>query len=176
MAACVYLYQDNRANLIMANPKLPSTQVQYTIPKVELNAMSLAMRLTNSVLSQLRSVVNIQGIHVFSDSEIVLKWLQLKVEKEVGQFIHNRLAEIRNMYNHITERRLSDRFGYVTSHDNPADCGTRGLSKYEFTTHFWWTGPLFLGLPPLDWPENNKSFIIKTDDTGDELPSFACIH
>ncbi|KAK6735467.1 hypothetical protein RB195_018589 [Necator americanus] len=99
IAACVYLYQDNRANLIMAKSKLPSIQVQYTLPKLELNAMTLAMRLTNSYFFNLHLLV---------------------------------------------------RFGYVASHDNPADCGTRGPSKDEFTTHFWWTGPQFLELPPSD--------------------------
>ncbi|KAL6739646.1 hypothetical protein Aduo_013077 [Ancylostoma duodenale] len=154
----------------MAKSKLPSIQVQYTIPKLELNAMTLAMRLTNSVLDQLHSVVNIQEIYVFSDSEVVLKWLQLKPEKEVGQFVHNRLIEIRKIHNHITEQNRLVRFGYVASHDNPADCGTRGLSRDEFAMHFWWT----MQSPPSDWLENNKFFILKTDDTGDELPSLAC--
>ncbi|KIH63232.1 Pao retrotransposon peptidase [Ancylostoma duodenale] len=165
-----YLYHGDRANIIMAKSKLPSIQVQYTIPKLELNAMTLAMRLTNSVLDQLHSVVNIQEIYVFSDSEVVLKWLQLKPEKEVGQFVHNRLIEIRKIHNHITEQNRLVRFGYVASHDNPADCGTRGLSRDEFAMHFWWT----MQSPPSDWLENNKFFILKTDDTGDELPSLAC--
>ncbi|KIH54674.1 His(2)-Cys(2) zinc finger [Ancylostoma duodenale] len=155
----------------MAKSKLPSIQVQYTIPKLELNAMTLAMRLTNSMLSQLQSVVNIQGIHVFSDSEIVLKWLQLKPGREVGQFIHNRLKEIRNICNHMTEQHFIVQFGYVASQDNPADCGTRGLSKDEFATHFWWTGPSFLQLSPSNWPEQDKWSSLKTDDKGDDLPN-----
>ncbi|EPB76641.1 Pao retrotransposon peptidase [Ancylostoma ceylanicum] len=171
MAACVYLYQNNGANLIMAKSKLASIQVQYTIPKLELNATTLAMRLTNSLLSQLQSVVNIQGIHVFSDSEIVLKWLQLKPEREVGQFIHNRLKEIRNICNHITEQNLSVQFGYVASQDNPADCGTRGLSRDELTAHFWWTGPSFLQLSRSNWPERDKWFSLTADDKGDDLPN-----
>ncbi|KAK6764307.1 hypothetical protein RB195_024578 [Necator americanus] len=122
--ACDTCARTIRGYLLMAKSKFPSIQAHYTMPKMELNALTLAMRLAHSVLSQLKSVTNIQGIQVFTDSEIVLKWLQIKPGKEVGQFIHNRLMEVRKIDNNITEQNISVPYGYVASHENPADCET----------------------------------------------------
>ncbi|ETN70132.1 His(2)-Cys(2) zinc finger [Necator americanus] len=164
MAACTYLHSDTSAQLLMAKSKLPSLQCHYTIPKLELNGLTLAIGLTNSVFSQLKSVLNIKGVYVFSDSEIVLSWLKIKSEKEVGQFVSNRLIEIRNITNHMTEQGCFVRFGYVSPQDNPADCATRGLNKDELVLHFWWTGPNFIHFPSRKWLNQRKIFEIHEDD------------
>ncbi|KAK6747885.1 hypothetical protein RB195_000843 [Necator americanus] len=156
MAACTCLHSNTSAQLLMAKSKLPSLQCHYTIPKLEPNRLALAMRLTNSVFSQLKPVINIKGVYVFSDSEIVLSWLKIKPEKEVGQFVSNRLIEIRNITNHMTEQGCFVRFGYVSSQDNPADCATRGLNKDELVLHFWWTGPNFIYFPSRKWLNQGK--------------------
>uniref|UniRef100_A0A7I4XW91 Integrase catalytic domain-containing protein n=1 Tax=Haemonchus contortus TaxID=6289 RepID=A0A7I4XW91_HAECO len=103
IAACVYLYHPiaNSSGLLMAKSKLPSLQGQTTIPKLELNALTLAMRLSNSIITQLQKVLNIQGIYVFSDSEIVLSWIKKGPQREMEVSIHNRLEEIRRIANHI---------------------------------------------------------------------------
>ncbi|KAK6763436.1 hypothetical protein RB195_023946 [Necator americanus] len=44
-------------HLLFAKGKLPSLKHEATIPKMELNAMTLAMRVTNAVLTQLQSVM-----------------------------------------------------------------------------------------------------------------------
>ncbi|KAK6728556.1 hypothetical protein RB195_005911 [Necator americanus] len=54
MAACVYLRSDDAVNLLMAKGKLPPLDSKVTVPKLELNAMTLCMRLTKSYHSSLR--------------------------------------------------------------------------------------------------------------------------
>uniref|UniRef100_A0A7I4Z3G5 RNase H domain-containing protein n=1 Tax=Haemonchus contortus TaxID=6289 RepID=A0A7I4Z3G5_HAECO len=150
----------------MAKSKLPSLQVKYTIPKLELNAMTLAMRLCNSVLTELRDTLNIREVYVFSDSQIVLSWLKKKPEHEVGPFVYRRITEIRNIAHHITMQRCMVRIGYIASQDNPADCATRGTTKEELQNHPWWEGPHFLQYTPLHWPCQKEMFQFPLEDAG----------
>ncbi|KAK5981607.1 hypothetical protein GCK32_006383 [Trichostrongylus colubriformis] len=89
-----------------------------------LNAMTLAMRLTNSVLSQLRSALRIQQVYILTDSEIVLSWIRTKPLKKVGTMIFNRLIEIGNITNHLERQNIQVCFG-IPSKLNPADSATR---------------------------------------------------
>uniref|UniRef100_W6N9Z0 Retrotransposon domain containing protein n=1 Tax=Haemonchus contortus TaxID=6289 RepID=W6N9Z0_HAECO len=68
MATCVYLSQNNRSFLFMAKSKLLPLQGQYTIPKFELNAPTLAMRLSNQVVNELKDSLNILAVYLFTDS------------------------------------------------------------------------------------------------------------
>ncbi|KAK6728882.1 hypothetical protein RB195_006130 [Necator americanus] len=69
MAASVYLQSEESINLLFGKSKLPSLKHEATIPKMELNAMTLAVRVTNAVLTQLQSVMKIRQVYIFSDSE-----------------------------------------------------------------------------------------------------------
>ncbi|KIH56787.1 hypothetical protein ANCDUO_13030 [Ancylostoma duodenale] len=93
MASCVYLRSDNAVNLLMAKRKLPPLDSKVTVPKLELNAMTLGMRLTNSVVSQLSSAVTISRVLILSDSEIALNWIKSTPRHDVGPFVKNRVTE-----------------------------------------------------------------------------------
>ncbi|KAK6763886.1 hypothetical protein RB195_024282 [Necator americanus] len=54
IAACVYLHSGKFTSLLLAKEKLPSLKHDVTTPKIELNAMTLAMRITNAVLARNR--------------------------------------------------------------------------------------------------------------------------
>ncbi|XGW34313.1 hypothetical protein V3C99_018286 [Haemonchus contortus] len=153
----------------MAKSKLPSLQGQTPIPKLELNAFTLEMRLSNSIETQLQKVLNIQGIYVFSDSEIVFNWIKKGPQREMGVFIHNRLEEIRRIANHIIGHERFVKYGYVASENNPADCGTRGLTSKELPNHCWWTGPWFLQKDETEWPAQNTIFEAPQDTRGEEI-------
>ncbi|KAK5979262.1 hypothetical protein GCK32_000649 [Trichostrongylus colubriformis] len=118
---------------------------------MELNAMTLAMRLANSVLSQLRSALRIQQVYILTDSEIVLNWIRTKPLKNIGTMIFYRLIEIGNITNYLESQNIQACFGHIPSELNPADCATRGLSKQELQEHFWWNGPAILCEPPESW-------------------------
>ncbi|RCN27687.1 hypothetical protein ANCCAN_26575 [Ancylostoma caninum] len=120
--------------------------------------MTLAMRLSNSVFSELKETITVTGIYLFSDSEIVLSRPNLTPEQEVRPFAHNRLVEIRNIAYHIMNQQCEVMIGYVSSLENPADCGTRGLIKEEAKTYLWWSGPEFMQSSPTCWPNQSTIF------------------
>ncbi|KHJ87041.1 Pao retrotransposon peptidase [Oesophagostomum dentatum] len=168
MSACTYIHHQDAMNLLMAKTKLPSIRGKSRIPKVELNAITLAMRLTNSVPSQLQKVLEFEGMYVFSDSEIVLKWLKFKPESETGPFIQNRLLEIHNIVSHLQQQQLTMKFGYIASSDNPADCVTRRLLKGELLNHFWWADPSMLQCSQAVWSQKVGIFTINENDNNDD--------
>ncbi|EYB98426.1 hypothetical protein Y032_0131g1617 [Ancylostoma ceylanicum] len=151
IASCVYLRSSYSVNLMMAKGKLPTLKSATTMPKMELNAATLAMRLTISVVSQLQSVLVIQQVFIFSDSEIVLGWIRKKPLKDAGLMVSNRLVEIDKIIANLQDLGCQVQFGHVPSAENPAGCGTRGLGKADFQNHFWWKGPEFLKKEPQTW-------------------------
>ncbi|KAL6735192.1 hypothetical protein Aduo_005656 [Ancylostoma duodenale] len=168
IASCVYLRSSHSANLMMAKGKLPTLKSATTMPKMELNAATLAMRLTNSVVSQLQSVLTIQQVFIFSDSEIVLGWIRKKPLKDAGLMVFNRLVEIDKIIANLQNLGCHVQFGHVPSTENPADCGTRGLGKTEFLNHFWWEGPKFLKKEPQTWAKEYKLFHSDSSSEGNE--------
>ncbi|VDL73646.1 unnamed protein product [Nippostrongylus brasiliensis] len=128
---------------------------------MELNACTLAMR--NSVFHELREQVTIRKVYVLSDSEIVLKWLKSKPNREVGQLVLNRLHEIGNIVTSLQQQNVSVFFGYIPSQHNPADCATRGLTKNTPKDHLWWKGPSFLVTSAENWPQSGTLFNLAQD-------------
>lgn len=83
VAACAYLITLSARALLMAKRKLPSSKSNITMPKLKLNALTLATRLTSSVLSQLMSVVNISSANPigFGDSA---EWAKSSITAKHG--------------------------------------------------------------------------------------------
>ncbi|EYC45476.1 hypothetical protein Y032_0426g1250 [Ancylostoma ceylanicum] len=129
MAACVYLRSKNAVNLLMAKGKLPPLDSKMTVPKLELNALTLGMRLTNSVISQLSSTVKISRVLILSDSEIALNWIKSLLRSDVGPFVKNRVWEVRKITTSLEKSGYEVEFGHISSQWNPADCATRGVDK-----------------------------------------------
>lgn len=82
----------------------------------------------------------------WTDALDVLYWLTGK--RLLRAFLHNRVTSILQM-------SLIDQWHHVRGDDNPADPGTRGISRTALgTSDMWWHGPLFLrqhragALPP----------------------------
>ncbi|KIH61211.1 Pao retrotransposon peptidase [Ancylostoma duodenale] len=100
MAACVYLKDRKSTHLLFAKGKLSSLKHEARMPKMELNAFTLAMRITNSVLVQLQTVLQIRRVYIFSDSKIALKWIQSRPLRDAGVMIFNRLTEISKIVTH----------------------------------------------------------------------------
>ncbi|KAK6763595.1 hypothetical protein RB195_024062 [Necator americanus] len=113
----------------------------------------MAVRLARSVCEALRnSIEPLKNIFIFSDSQIVLSWIdKSSVKDDVGVLVRNRIKEIQKIIRSINEVGVNVFFGYVHTKNNPADAGTRGLSKDEIDRHDWWTGPSFLQQPISSW-------------------------
>ena len=87
-----------------------------TIPRLELMAVVIGVRCLRFVKQQLN--ISIEGIHLWTDSQCVLKWIGS--EKDLSVFVANRVKEIKDNGDII--------FGYVTSRENPADIAFRGTT------------------------------------------------
>uniref|UniRef100_A0A7I4YSW8 DUF1758 domain-containing protein n=1 Tax=Haemonchus contortus TaxID=6289 RepID=A0A7I4YSW8_HAECO len=175
MAACAYLVSKNSSSLLMAKSKLPSIKTRITIPKVEMNALAIAGRLALSILNALLAKVHtIRRVLFFSDSQIVLGWTKKGPhERDLGKLVTNRIKELQNIVTTIRSMGLEVAFGYVPSESNPADAGTRGLSREQFLDHYWWTGPNFLRNPNGDWTQS--LFTIESPATANETLAFTVV-
>ncbi|VDP58135.1 unnamed protein product [Heligmosomoides polygyrus] len=81
-----------------------------------------------------------------------LSWLGTSIRDTTGLLVNNRLKEIRAIVKTLDENGASVHFMFVPTNENPADAGTRGLSKTQLSTHAWWSGPEFLRRPIETWP------------------------
>ncbi|VDO98226.1 unnamed protein product [Heligmosomoides polygyrus] len=165
MAACAYLIQDSDSHLLFAKTRLPNPKDRPTVPKMEINATTLAARIAHMLFQALKKKVRISSITIFSDSKIILCWLATyPIKEKMGKLVKNRVAEIRKIIQNI---EVPVRFGYVDTHQNPADCATRGLNKEEAINHIWWTGTAFLKWPEDKWPERSEHFELPQDINGE---------
>ena len=94
------------------------------------------------------SVLEIPLFHVcaWTDSTIVLNWLDGS-PRRFKTFVGNRVST-------IMELIPPEKWNHISGLDNPADCASRGLFPSELLQHqLWWDGPLWLKLPPANWPQ-----------------------
>jgi hypothetical protein len=92
-----------------------------TIPRLELCAALLLAELANKVKNALD--INFNNCFLWSDSSIVLAWIQSPPNK-FETFIANRISQI---------QRLSDKdqWRHVTSNQNPADIASRSMDPIQ---------------------------------------------
>ncbi|KIH52835.1 hypothetical protein ANCDUO_17055, partial [Ancylostoma duodenale] len=159
-ACCAYLIcrtpTSTTSRLVMAKSLLAPTKQQVTMPRLELLASLISVRLARFLHSQLN--LNITTIHLFSDSLIALHWLHST--RPLKRFVQNRVDPIRTILATFTSADIQTKFYYVQSEVNPADCATRGLSTKEAKNHIWWQGPPFLQQPPSEWPKAGTDFAL----------------
>ncbi|EYC21416.1 hypothetical protein Y032_0019g3807 [Ancylostoma ceylanicum] len=168
-AACVYIGNNGVQQLLIAKTKLPSIKGAHTIPKLEMNALTIGARLARTTYTELKKIVTISNIYLFTDSEITLNWVKNKeTAKEKGVLVSNRVKEIYNIAKALSDQGIRVKLGYVNTRENPADCATRGLSSEEFKHHFWWEGPEFIRLAENRWPLETKIFPLN-DETVESL-------
>ncbi|KHJ93419.1 integrase core domain protein [Oesophagostomum dentatum] len=142
MAACVYINQGQEQQLGIAKSKLPSLKGVHTIPKLEMNALTIAAKLTMATYEELKKISRIETIYLFTDSEIVLNWLKNNSPaKLLGVLVSNKIKEIKKIVKKFNEEGIKVYFGYISTKLNPADCATRGATAEEFRDHMWWHGP-----------------------------------
>ncbi|VDP41362.1 unnamed protein product [Heligmosomoides polygyrus] len=122
--ACIYLCSDGHSNLLMAKSKLPSIKSKATIPKLELDAVTIALRITNAVVSQVQSTLSIRQVFILTDSEITLKWIKSRPLKEAGVMVFNRLMEIERIIDHLHSSGREVFFCHIPTTLDPADCTT----------------------------------------------------
>ena len=136
-----------------------------SIPRLELQGALLAARLGKTLEDELN--LNISRKVFWTDSEIVLKYLQ-NGAKRFKPFVANRVAEILE----LTEQ---EQWRHVATHQNPADCCTRGLSANMLTPDsLWYQGPSFLKNDDREWPNFAFSTSSELDPDDKEVKSNLC--
>ncbi|XP_075151197.1 uncharacterized protein LOC142225306 [Haematobia irritans] len=145
--ATVYLRTTDDKNIIHSHLLVAKTKVapvkKLTIPKLELCGARLLTKLLETVV---REVAFDYEIFLWTDSAIVLGWLQ-KTPQTLKTFVSNKVSEILSIAN-INQWR------YVNTKDNPADLGSRGCPPRELAnSQLWWHGPPWLTQEISKWPE-----------------------
>ena len=136
---------------------------QHTLPRLELMAAVIAARLGSFVVD---SLTHNTVIHYWSDSQIVLCWLQSK--KKPKPFIEHRVKEI---------LAISSIWKYCPTACNPADLLTRGLPAEQLVNSTLWKhGPRWLSFPT-EWPtwSPSEAFLVQANSVEESLSS-ASVH
>ncbi|KAK6741506.1 hypothetical protein RB195_009391 [Necator americanus] len=144
MTACTYLTSQRESSFLMAKSKVADSNRPTTVPKLEINAITIGARLTLNTFLSLKSSISINNVIFLTDSEIVLNWLKGSLDHpKTGPYVKNRIretCEIRDIVQSLKRMEVGVKFGYIDTKWNPADIGTRGASNHEFVSHMWWDG------------------------------------
>ncbi|CAB0033670.1 unnamed protein product [Trichogramma brassicae] len=153
-AAALYaVIPSGSCRLIVAKTKLAPTKVQ-TVPRLELCAAALLVRLVKSLLDGLRFPP--ERIFCWSDSSVVLKWIRGHPSRW-PTFVANRVSSIQTDLPDVCWR-------HVPTKDNPADCATRGLSPLDLAAFpLWWNGPSWINDEESTWPAVIESAAIEPE-------------
>ncbi len=137
---CSYLRLVNQQNhvhctLMMGKSRVTPLKV-VTIPRLELTAAVVSVRVSNLLRRELRPVCDLEETF-WTDSKIVLGYI-LNESRRFHVFVGNRVQQIR-------DNTDPDQWRYVKTDDNPADDASRGITPHDLmTASRWLTGPDFL--------------------------------
>ncbi|GFY09514.1 uncharacterized protein TNCV_4321931 [Trichonephila clavipes] len=148
-AGCVFARSivDSRVSEILVRAKSRVAPLKLlSIPRLELMACCVGVRLVNSILKAL----NMPDLKVtlWSDSTTALWWI-----KEYGNwsvFVANRVKEIRQ----LTQIQS---WKYVPVNMNIADLLSRGCSPRQMLSSRWWERPSWLKQNSEFWPDGEIS-------------------
>lgn len=125
-------------SFIMGKAKLAPSK-GHTIPRLELCAALLATEVGEFIRKNLQTTL--EEIRYHTDSKVVLGYLNNKTRRFFN-YVSNRVERILS----VTEPK---QWVYVSTVDNPADHGTRGLRSVGDLQEKWLKGPSFLIHPEL---------------------------
>lgn len=149
--ACVYIRtmesNSNWTSSLYTSKSRVAPTHQTTIPRLELCGAVLLSELVNEIISELNKLtitVKCENIILWTDSNIVLAWIQSSYP--LKQFVANRVAQILD----VTQ---ASQWRHVPTHCNPADIITRGLAvELLAECTLWWHGPRWLTESEVHWP------------------------
>ncbi|XGW27542.1 hypothetical protein V3C99_007836 [Haemonchus contortus] len=151
IVCCAYvthLPNHHTDGLLCAKARLAPLKRKLSIPRLELIAILISLRLAKTILHVYKG--RIQSLHIVNDSKIALAWLQSS--RKLPVFVSNQVDRIHKLTRQIQELGITLSFKYIESAHNPADIATRPTDKEQFRTSEWLTGPQWLQTPEPQWP------------------------
>ncbi|MCO5762324.1 MAG: A17 family peptidase, partial [Chromatiaceae bacterium] len=132
---------------LVLNQKKPPT-----VPKAELQALLIAVRMAAHALTEFEGYLKIQRLIFWVDSGAVWFWVR-NDHKEYLQFVHNRLEEIMTFLKQREDLRPMVR--WLGTASNPADLVSRGCGAEDMVKgfSFWTQGPDFIRASEDQWPK-----------------------
>ncbi len=128
---------------------------QVTIPRLELTAAVLAVRVDTMLRAEIQ--LQLEKSCFWTDSTSVLKYIKNE-DKRFLTFVANRISAIRKTSS-VSQWR------YIHTTQNPADKASRGVKVDDLLTNRrWLEGPEFLWKPEDEWPFNSLEYDIPADD------------
>ena len=129
---------------LLAMGKINPTK-QETVPRLELEAARMSTKVAKIVLKAYPTFSR-DDIVYFSDSQTVLKWLNMGTRLQ-DTYTGHRVSD-------ITKFSEPEQWRYVPTDENPADILSRGsLVRDLIPNKLWWEGPEWLKLPKENWPD-----------------------
>ena len=151
------------SSLLVASKTRVAPLIERSIPELELCGAHLLAKLLTTTSKTLG--IPVENIHAYSDSTIVLAWLDGTPQSYVA--------------NRITKTIRLTAWKYVPTSENPADCASRGLTARELVQHqLWWHGPQWLLQHPVKIPAQPTASQFKRaeleDDQKHDSPTQQC--
>ncbi|XP_071052888.1 uncharacterized protein [Onthophagus taurus] len=135
-----------------------------SIPRLELCGAVLLVDLLQNIKEALLRTIRIDSITGWTSSQVTLAWIWSEPSRW-KVFVANRVT-------HIQEHLPSSSWRYISSQQNPADCGSRGLFPSQLIPYeLWWKGPSWLREPPENWPSNVRLNSETTEITNEQKPN-----
>ncbi|KAL9974310.1 hypothetical protein ACROYT_G011331 [Oculina patagonica] len=141
-------------SFVMSKTRLTPIKA-LTIPRLELQAAVVAVRLKSKILEEIDFEVD--EMHFWSDSKIVLHYLS-NMQRRFSTYVSDRVAE-------ITSNSDIKEWHHIPGTMNVADDCTRGKEFHELTPQCRWiSGPEFLMLPEAEWPSINEVPVVNESE------------
>ena len=153
-------------SFLLGKTKLTPLKV-LTIPRLELCAATLSNNYDAMLRRELKLPYDLEPSLFWTDSTNVLKHINCE-DKAFHIFFANRVQAIRN-------QSEPNQWKYVSTKENPADYPSRRVIVSDFLIcEQWKSGPNFLWLPKLSWPE--QPFLGNQCDSELEIrkPAISC--